>query len=213
VESKAEGKAGSKAEGKAESKADEAPAGADPDSDAALMEKHGGPQIKLPPEIQAGLQNFNQEGFRKDLLGDQAVLAGWAENAPRARYIHFADVEMAGDGGFKLGDGLLTLAMIRTTTLVAELVVINAEAPVHVQHARVRAFFDAGAKAVMVESWDIPDERAGRLIDGFFGALNRDRPASRALGEAREALLRDSLLGEDLDDPGLWGSMMLFARP
>ncbi len=52
-----------------------------------------------------------------------------------------------------------------------------------------------------------------RFVDGFYEALNRDRPVARALGDARSALLRDAMMGEEARDPALWGSIVLYGVP
>ena len=51
------------------------------------------------------------------------------------------------------------------------------------------------------------------MLDGFWAAVKRDRSIARANAEGRDSLLRDALLGEDMDDPGLWGSMLLYTTP
>jgi len=62
-------------------------------------------------------------------------------------------------------------------------------------------------------AWPIEEAVQERFLDGYFAALNRDRPPARALNEARESLMRDALLGVDNDDPGLWGAMLLLSTP
>jgi hypothetical protein len=127
--------------------------------------------------------------------------------------LHFASTPASVGGGFQLSDGALSLEDIRATKLIAKLVVISAEGSVDLQRARVRAFLDAGAEAVLIQSWSLPDRAAVRLYEGFFGAVARDRSPSLSWGEAREALLRDQTLGDHLDNPGLWGALRLYAAP
>jgi hypothetical protein len=188
-----------------------APGVEDPNSDAAMLARHRS-DANLPPDVAAGARNFGEE-FRKALVSSDVTVAAWESSIPTARYIHISHVPATADGGFQLGDGSVGLADLRLTPIVAKLVIITAPATIDQQNARARAFLDAGAEAVLVSAWPIDDGRLDRMMDGFFQALNRDRPPARAIGEARESLLRDSLSGEDLDDPGLWGSLLLFANP
>lgn len=112
-----------------------------------------------------------------------------------------------------MADGELGLEEIRRSKLIAQIVVVTASGSPDVQRRRAEAFLDAGAAAVLVLSWDVHKDVLERMLDGFWSALNRDRPVARALAEARDSLMRDALLGEDLDDPSLWGSLVLFTTP
>ena len=165
-----------------------------------------------PPNVRAGNRFFDPE-FRELCSGGQATLKNYFELAPRARYIQFDSVDPTARGGFALGDGELDLTTVRSIPLVAELVLLSASGTEQQQHERARAFLDAGAQAVLITGWQVPDGVQPRMIDGFWAALKRDRPISRATAEGRDSLMRDALLGEDLDNPGLWGSMLLYTTP
>ncbi len=180
-------------------------------SDADLMNRYK-KKSDLPVDILSGQRNFG-EGFREIKTGPNVRLATWNSLAAAARYIHISDVPMASDGGFKLADGDLRLSDIRATPIKAQMVMITAPASAEVQLARVRALFDAGAEAVAVTLWEVPDPALERMMDGFYQALNRDRNTTRVLGQARETLLRDALIGKDFDRASIWGSLVLFAVP
>jgi len=165
-----------------------------------------------PPNVRAANRFFDPE-FRELCAGQQATLANYFELAPRARYIQLDSLEPTARGGFALGDGELDLTTVRSIPLVAELVILSASGTEAQQHQRARAFLDAGAQAVLFTAWDVPEGVHARMIDGFWAALKRDRPISRATAEGRDSLMRDALLGEDLDNPGLWGSVLLYTTP
>ncbi|MEC8422964.1 MAG: CHAT domain-containing protein, partial [Myxococcota bacterium] len=180
-------------------------------TDADLLRAHRS-KSKTPGALVAASRSFGDD-FRDLRVGQAATEAIWTELGGTARYLQFSKVDAAPDGGFVLADGVLTLSDIRSTEMHAQVVVITAEAPHPVQLQRARAFLDAGSKAVLVMAWPIEEAAQERFFDGYFAALNRDRPPARALNEARESLMRDALLGVDNDDPGLWGSMLLLSTP
>jgi hypothetical protein len=180
-------------------------------TDEDLLRAHRSKR-KTPGALSAAARSFGEE-FRDLRIGQEATEKVWTELGGTARYLQISNVEAAPDGGFVLADGELTLREIRETDVHAQVVVLTAEAPHSVQLQRARAFLDAGAGAVLLMAWPIEEAAQERFLDGYFAALNRDRPPARALNEARESLMRDALLGIDNDDPGLWGSMLLLSTP
>jgi len=156
---------------------------------------------------------FFDPDFRETCVGSDAQLTNYFELAPRARYMHLDALEATARGGFVLGDGELDLTTVRSIPLVAELVIITADGTPEQQQQRARAFLDAGAQAVLFTGWEVPDGVHERMLDGFWAAVKRDKPISRANAEGRDSLLRDALLGEDRDNPGLWGSTLLYTTP
>ncbi len=197
-------KAKAKAKGKAKAKAGEE--GDEPPDHICLLQGEATPHLKVA-------ERFFDPDFREVCRGPEAGLKQYFELAPRARYIHIDSVEATKRGGFVLADGDLDLNAVRGVPLVAELVIITAEGTLEQQQARASAFLDAGAQAVMMTTWQVPDGVHERMLDGFWSALKRDRPISRAAAEGRDSLLRDALLGDDLDNPGLWGSVLLYTTP
>lgn len=169
-------------------------------------------QVEGPQEFAAGRRHF-EPAFVEQCTGVFASRARFLELGPHARYLHIGGVEEGVQGGFKMADGELGLEEIRRSKLIAQIVVVTASGSPDVQRRRAEAFLDAGAAAVLVLSWDVHKDVLERMLDGFWSALNRDRPVARALAEARDSLMRDALLGEDLDDPSLWGSLVLFTTP
>ena len=180
-------------------------------TDEDLLRRHRA-NTNMPLDLGAASRQFGAD-FRQILVGTDASGAKWGELVKKARYIHISEVEPAGDGGFALADGDLSLATIRTTPIRAQLVIITAEGPAEVQLSRARAFLDAGAESVMVSTWSVPAKIYDRLFDGFYEAINRDRTAAASAREARESLLRTSLNEYEQDDPADWGSMVLYSLP
>jgi hypothetical protein len=165
-----------------------------------------------PPNVRSANRFFDPE-FRELCSGQQATLTNYFELAPRARFIQLDSLDATARGGFSMADGDLDLTTVRSIPLVAELVIVTASGSEDQQHERARAFLDAGAQAVLFTAWQVPEGVHPRMIDGFWAAVKRDRPTSRATAEGRDSLMRDALLGEDLDNPGLWGSLILYTTP
>ncbi len=117
------------------------------------------PEVTVPPELVAAEHLF-VGGITSLLTGADCTTAKWKSGAASAQYIHLTEIEESQDGGFKLGDGALSLSDVRATPLTAELVMITAEAPYTIQLARSRAFLEAGAHRVIFTSWTIPRSTA-----------------------------------------------------
>ena len=170
------------------------------------------PKLEVPVDLGLASRHFGSD-FRVMLLGEDATHERYTEYAVSARYIYFADIPPSADGGFEIVGDALTLSEIRATPIPGKVVFLATPAETTVQVARARAFLDAGAESVVVMNWEIPESSMRRFVDGFYEALNRDRPTARALGDARSALLRDAMQGEEARDPGLWGSLVFYGEP
>jgi len=214
--------AGTEGEGEGAEAAEPAADGATPEDTKEVTKKEKAPAEggsysapkprKLPRTLSSAARHFGSD-FREVLMGQHAEAWRYRKRAPRARYAYIVNVPMSEDGGFVLADEDLSINELRTTPLAAELVVIAANAPPAVQAARARALMDAGAASVIVWGWAVPEMQINRVVDAFFEAVNRDRAPARALGDARQALLTESMGGQDPDDPAVWGAAVLFGSP
>ncbi len=170
------------------------------------------PKLEIPTDLGLASRHYGSE-FRVMLLGEEATPERYLEHAASARYVYIADIDADADGGFKVVGRTMSLSEIRANLIPGKVIFISATAEPEIQVNRARAFLDAGAEAVVVVNWEIADSSMRRFVDGFYEALNRDRPAARALGDARSALLRDAIMGEEAQDPGIWGSIVLYGVP
>jgi len=178
-----------------------------PSSNEAMLTEH-----EAPDEVKTCSRHF-QSGHDEVLTAENATVAAWKEKAAQSRYIHIANMAPGAGGGFQMADGNLSLDVIRNTPLNAQLVVITASTAQPQQLQRARAFIDAGAEWVLVTAWDVPDGARVRYLSAVYESMNQERPPPRALFEGRRKLLKDMLMGEDKDDPSLWGGFLLFGRP
>ena len=158
-------------------------------------------------------QRYFQSGFNDVRIGADATLASWKEKTASARYIHIAELSSAMGGGFKMGDGVLSLDEVRNTPLHAEMVVITARSTAAQQQHRARAFLDAGARWVLVSNWAMDDATRVQYLGNIYDSMNQERPPVRAMSEGRNRLFSDALRGIDRDDPALWGGLTLFGKP
>ena len=156
---------------------------------------------------------YFQSGFNDTLIGKDATLESWREKSANSRYIHIAEMPPAMAGGFQMANGTLSLDEIRNTKIHAEMVVITARTTPEQQLHRVRAFLDAGARWVLVSTWDVHERTRVRFLGNIYDSMNQERPPVRALSEGRNRLFGDALSGIDLDDPALWGGLTLFGKP
>ena len=158
-------------------------------------------------------RRYFQSGFNDVRIGKDATLESWKGKTANARYIHIAEMPPAMGGGFQMADGALSLDEVRNTPLHAEMVVITARTTKDQQLHRARAFLDAGARWVLLAGWDVHDRTRVRYIGNIYDSMNQERPPVRAMSEGRNRLFSDSLTGVDLDDPALWGGLILFGKP
>jgi hypothetical protein len=186
----------------------------EPEGDGAVetVENPDKPLLEVPSDLGLASRHFGSE-FRVLLTGEEVTAEKYREHAVSARFLDLADIEAAADGGFDIVGGVLSLSEIRSIPIPGKVVFISATVDPIRQVNRARAFLDAGAQAVVVVNWEIPESSMRRFVDGFYEALNRDRPVARALGDARSALLRDAMMGEEARDPALWGSIVLYGVP
>ena len=178
-------------------------------ADAVLPEA---PAFVPPPDVAAGQKKYDAQ-YSAVYVAEQATLSQWSASSPRAQVIHISAADAAAGGGFALSDGTLSLDAVRSAKLIAQLVVIAAPGTPEVQAARARAFLDAGARAVLVVAWPVPDAALDLLMEGYFSALLRDRTPVKALSDARDNLLRDADSEARIDNPGLWGTLIVYGLP
>lgn len=163
----------------------------------------------------------------KPLLGDEATKAAVLRALPSARLVHFAShgllewgnrselpgaLALAPAG--EADDGLLTADEIRTLKLSSPLVVLSA---CRTGQGRIsgdgviglsRSFLTAGAAAVVMSLWRIPDdEGTASLMVDFHRRLMASGDPARSL---RGAMLGAIQKGED---PSSWGSFLYVGAP
>ena len=111
-------------------------------------------------------------------------------------------------------DGLLTASNIATLKLSADWVVLsacNTAASDGTPEAGgftglAKAFFYAGARALLVSNWSVPSKATVKLITGTFDALKKDPAIGRA-----EALRRAELMMLDPANPPEFAHPMMWA--
>jgi len=115
-------------------------------------------------------------------------------------------------------DGLLMASEVTQLNLDADWVVLSAcdTASGNGEGAEglsglARAFFHAGARALLVSNWALDDESAQQLMHGTFQNLQRDaaQSKSQALRKAMLAQIKNAGAGEQLWDayPGRWAAL------
>jgi CHAT domain-containing protein len=138
---------------------------------------------------------------------DATETALHGDDVAGARILHFAthgliDESRPERSGLVLtasagDDGLLQAREIYTLPLHAALVTLSACQTALGQHVTgegiiglTRAFFYAGARAVIASLWDIEDASTARLMTQFYANIGRGEPIDLALQHAKIAFLR-----------------------
>jgi len=142
----------------------------------------------------------------------------------RARMVHFAthgliDEDRPERSGLVLtagsghDDGLLQTRDIYGLRLDADLVTLSACETALGQNVSgegiiglTRAFFYAGARAVVASLWDIEDASTARLMQRFYANIRRGEPIDAALQHAKIDFVRG---GGDTARPFFWASFIV----
>lgn len=111
-------------------------------------------------------------------------------------------------------DGLLTASEVTTLRLAADWVILSAcntasgEGGGEALSGLARAFFYAGARALLVSHWPVQSDAAVNLVTGAVDAMVADPAADRA--EAlRRAMLAEIEAGGARADPAAWAPFIL----
>ncbi len=166
--------------------------------------------LMLPTEIANAGRLFGS-GLREVLERDKATTAAFREKGGTARFLHLSDVGMGDGAGLGFIDGIVPLHEVRGMDLVSQAAILSSSSSPEVMRRRGQALQSAGARAVLMTSWLVPETVRGKYLYTFYEAGNRDRPPSRAMVEAREAIQKNP---EDPNfDPSFWGQFILNGSP
>jgi CHAT domain-containing protein/Tfp pilus assembly protein PilF len=109
-------------------------------------------------------------------------------------------------------DGFLQMREIYNLRMRADLVVLSACQSGRGQLVRgegleglSRAFFYAGASAVMMSLWEVDDRAGAQLMEQFYGSLRKGAPIAEALRKAK----LEMILGKEAGHPYYWGGMVV----
>ena len=112
-----------------------------------------------------------------------------------------------------MADGELSLDQIANTNLHAMIVFISPEKNLESQARRVEAFMQAGAQAVIVQSWAIPANDLRILVENLFMNLKRNDPLLIAMDKTRGKYIKDTSKETYENNPGNWGAFTIYSRP
>jgi CHAT domain-containing protein len=76
-----------------------------------------------------------------------------------------------------------------------------------------RAFQQAGAKAILMTMWKVPDKETARIMSGFYPRWLNGMRKSDALRESALEMLREARARFGHGHPLLWGGFILFGDP
>jgi hypothetical protein len=151
------------------------------------------------------------QGVRVTGGEEEATLSTFNENAPTARYIHLSDVQRGDSNGIEFFDGTASLSSIREAGITAAVVVVSQEAGPRALSRQAHALATAGATHIVASSWLVDEGVRGRFLYNFYEAMNRDRPAYVALGEARRTAAAEGN-NNGYFDPSWWAQYVLYGR-
>ena len=173
---------------------------------SALLTNQG-----FSPEI--GLIKVHFSDSSNVFIREEATLEAFAEKAPRSRYIYLSEIPATADGGFEMANGVLTLDAITGLDLHAMVVFIGPDSDSTRQAKRVEAFMQAGAQAVIVQSWAIPANDLRVIVENMFMNLKRNDPLLVAMKKTRSKYIGDKSKDVYENNPAMWGAFTVFSRP
>lgn len=171
----------------------------------------------LPPQVEVAKVHFRPDS-RKFYIDEEATHEAYLDSSMSTRFLFITGIDRTKDGGWALDDKSLTLSEIQSQSMVLQSVFISYDPDLSVQIRRARAYMNAGARAVVISSWEIPQARMRDFLDGVFEALTRDDPLNAALKRGREVILkqriRENNNQSDIEpNPSIWGSFLVFGQP
>ena len=107
----------------------------------------------------------------------------------------------------------MSLSDIRSLKIQAMTVFISPHPDVDVQAARVDTFLQAGAKSVVVQTWQLPIQSSRSILDTLFVSLKRNDPLIIAMDKARQKYIKDQSKEKFINNPGIWGGFCIFGQP
>jgi hypothetical protein len=166
--------------------------------------------LTLPTEVGNAGRLFGS-GLREVFERDQAKAEIFREKGPTARFLHMSDITSGDRGALGFADAEVPLQELRNMDLVAQAAILSTTSSPEVMRRRGQALVASGARAVILTSWLVPETVRGKYLYTFYEAGNRDRPPSRAMVEAREAIQKNPQ--EPNFDPSFWGQFILHGAP
>ncbi len=148
----------------------------------------------------------------------EATVARWQEFAGRSRLVHLATHGIFREdnplfSALQLADNQVTVYDLYTLTLPRGAVVVLSGCETGLGGHRggdllglSRGFLHAGAGAVVVSLWAVPDTATAELMARFYAELPQKRRVSQALRAAQVALLAR------YPHPFFWGAFMVIGR-
>ena len=112
-----------------------------------------------------------------------------------------------------MADGTISLDDITALDLHAMVVFIGPDSDSTRQAKRVEAFMQAGAQAVIVQSWAVPANDLRILVENLFMNLKRNDPLLVAMKKTRSKYIGDQSKDAYQNNPAKWGAFTIYSRP
>ncbi len=162
---------------------------------------------------EVGLIKVHFSDSVKVFIREEATVATFIKEAPEARYIYLSETPSTESGGFEMADGELTLDQITALKLHAMIVFLGPDTDITRQAKRVEAFMQAGAQAVIVQSWAIPSNDLRVLVENMFMNLKRNDPLLLALKKTRKKYIKEQSKDAYENNPAMWGAFTVYSTP
>lgn len=145
------------------------------------------------------------------LEGKDATVTAWKDKAGGARFVHLGDFDAAPGGGWKLADGVLTLADVVSTPLAARNGYFGGTVDSATVMARIEAVRRTGMQDALVGGfWQDPTIH-DRVVLHYWEGVNRRYTASRSFAEARSLSIKEA--GPSGKVPVNWAGYVIAGKP
>lgn len=145
------------------------------------------------------------------LEGKDATVTAWKDKAGGARFVHLGDFDAAPGGGWKLADGVLTLADVVATPLAARNGYFGGPVDADTVMARLHAVRRTGMQdALLGGFWQDPTIH-DRVLLHYWEGVNRRYTATRSFAEARSLSIKE--VGSSGKVPVNWAGYVVAGKP
>lgn len=142
------------------------------------------------------------------LVGQEATVAAWKADAPKARFLLFGDLPASAGGGFVLPNGeTLALGDIAAVPLLARSASVAGVASPEQLFNRARVLRRAGVRDLLLVDWKADAAFQRQVLVHYWQSVSQRQPPSKALREARAMAM--AATGPRAQAPAWWGGFRL----
>lgn len=165
----------------------------------------------IAPEVVQVAHRFDKD-LRVLQQAEEIDTEAFGASAKSSRFLHLVPDGVGENASLRFGEQSLSLAQVRAVDLSAVSVILSIDLDPAVAARWVQTLRGAGAKSVVVRSWEVPTDTRSKFFFSAYEGLIQHGDPNRAFQQTRKSLSDDqALLGDD--GPRWWGGYLVFGHP